>query len=86
VFANINHISFAQRPIVETARNQSLTSKSIGWDTSVSILYRPTFIQNVVLRASGAMLSGGGAFEELFATERKGDTFYSVLFNLILTY
>ena len=86
VFANINHISFAQRPIVETARNQPLTSKSIGWDTSVSILYRPTFIQNVVFRASGAMLSGSGAFGELFATERKGDNFYSVLFNLILTY
>ena len=63
VFANINHISFAESPIVEVARNQPLTSKSIGWDTSVSLLYRPKFTQNIVLRASGAVLSGGDAFE-----------------------
>ena len=86
LFANINHISFAQNAIVETVRNQPLSSKSIGWDTSISLLYRPTLIQNVVFRASGAVLFGGGAFDELFATERKGDTFYSVLFNLILSY
>jgi len=86
VFANINHISFARKDIVEVLRNQPLESKSIGWDTSISLLYRPTFIQNVVLRASAARLSGGGAFDELFATDRKGDKFYSVLFNLILTY
>lgn len=86
LFANINHISFAEKGVVEVLRNQPLASKSIGWDTSVSLLYRPTFIQNVVLRASGAMLTGGDAFDELFATERKGDRLYSVLFNLILTY
>ena len=86
LFANINHISFAQNAIVETVRNQPLSSKSIGWDTSISLLYRPTLIQNVVFRASSAVLFGGGAFDELFATERKGDTFYSVLFNLILSY
>ena len=30
LFANINHISFAQNAIVETVRNQPLSSKSIG--------------------------------------------------------
>jgi hypothetical protein len=86
VFANINKIGFANKSMIEVLRNQPLSSKSIGWDSSVSLLYRPTFIQNVVFRASGAMLSGGNGFKELFSTERKGDKFYSVLFNLILSY
>ncbi|MEQ9449300.1 MAG: hypothetical protein RLN70_10405, partial [Rhodospirillaceae bacterium] len=77
---------FAKKGLVEVLRQQPLDSKSIGWDISVSALYRPTFIQNIVFRASGAVLLGGGAFDALFATERKGDTFYSALFNLILTY
>ncbi len=86
LFANLNHIGFAKKPIIEVARNQPLRSKSIGWDASLSLLYRPTFIQNIVLRASGAVLFGGGAYDELFATQRPGDKFYSVLFNLILSY
>ena len=86
VFANINKIGFANKSIIEVLRNQPINSKSIGWDTSLSLLYRPTFIQNVVFRASGAMLYGGNSFKELFSTDRKGDKFYSVLFNLILSY
>lgn len=86
LFANVNHVGFADKGVVEVLRQQPLDSKSIGWDISVSALYRPTFIQNIVFRASGAVLLGGGAFDSLFATERKGDTFYSALFNLILTY
>jgi len=86
VFANINKISFAKKGILELLRNQPFESKSIGLDKSISILYRPTFIQNVVFRASGAVLSGGNSFEELFSTKRKGQKFYSLLFNLILTY
>ncbi len=86
VFANVNHVGLANKGVVEVLRQQSLDSKSIGWDVSLSALYRPAFIQNVVFRASGAVLFGGGAFDSLFATKRKGDTFYSALFNLILTY
>jgi hypothetical protein len=86
VFANINHIGLANKGVVEVLRQQPLGSKSIGWDVSLSALFRPNFIQNVVFRASGAVLFGGGAFDSLFATQRKGDTFYSALFNIILTY
>ncbi len=86
VFANINHIGLANKGVVEVLRQQPLDSKSIGWDVSLSALFRPNFIQNIVFRASSAVLFGGGALDSLFATQRKGDTFYSALFNLILTY
>lgn len=85
VSANVNHIWFAKKAVLETLRNQPLASNSIGWDTSLSAVYRPTFIQNVAFRASGATLFGGKGFRDLFDTDH-GKAFYSVLFNLILTY
>jgi hypothetical protein len=82
--ANVNYLAFANRSVVEVLRNQPLSSNSIGWDVSVAAIYRPTFIQNIVFRASGAVLTGGNGFKDLFQTDR--GRFYSVLFNLILTY
>ncbi|MBY0510299.1 MAG: DUF429 domain-containing protein [Rhodospirillaceae bacterium] len=85
VSANVNHLWFDKKAVVETLRNQPLESNAIGWDVSLSSVYRPTFIQNVAFRASGAVLFGGKGFRSLFDTER-GKVFYSGLFNLILTY
>ncbi len=85
--ANLNHISLDKRGVIEVLRNQPLTSKNIGWDASIAAIYRPTFIQNVVFRASGATLFGGGGFKDLFAVDgSSGKQFHTVLFNLILTY
>ena len=87
ISANLNHIAMAKAGVVEVLRNQPLSSKSIGWDASVATIYRPTFIQNVVFRASAATLFGGGGFKDLFAVDgADGKRFYTVLFNLILTY
>jgi hypothetical protein len=87
ISANLNHISMAKAGVIEVLRNQPLTSKAVGWDASVATIYRPTFIQNVVFRASGATLFGGGGFKDLFAVDGdSGKRFYTVLFNLILTY
>jgi len=85
ISANVNHLWFEKKAVVEVLRNQPLASNAIGWDVSVSSVYRPTFIQNIAFRASGATLFGGKGYRSLFDTER-GKVFYSVLFNLILTY
>jgi hypothetical protein len=85
VSTNVNHLWFANKGVVEALRNQPLASRAIGWDASVSAVYRPTFIQNIAFRASGAMLFGGRGFADLFDTGG-GKVFHSVLFNLILTY
>jgi hypothetical protein len=85
ISANVNHLWFEKKAVVETLRNQQLASNSIGWDVSLSSVYRPTFIQNIAFRASGAVLFGGKGFRDLFDTQR-GKVFYTGLFNLILTY
>jgi hypothetical protein len=75
-----------QQPSLGT--KPKLCSNEIGWDLSAAIIYRPTFIQNVVFRASGAVLFGGEGFRELFSVDPESNKtrFYSVLFNMILTY
>ncbi|SLN57230.1 hypothetical protein OCH7691_02494 [Oceanibacterium hippocampi] len=81
---NANHLSFATTETLEVVRNQGGISRDIGWDLSAALIWRPMFTQNVVLRASGAMLYAGDGFQELYDTDDR--FFYSVLLNLILTY
>jgi len=82
VSANINKLGFADTSVLEVARQVGSVDKDIGWDVSVSAIYRPFFTQNIVFRLSGAALYPGDGFEELYGDE----TSYSVLANLILTY
>lgn len=85
--ANISHIAFANRAVIETLRNELLHSNSIGWDVSAAAIYRPRFTQNAVVRLSGATLFGGAAFKDLFLVDDdNGRRFYSILLNLIFTY
>jgi hypothetical protein len=79
---NLNHLWFATTEVLETARNQGNIDSDIGWDASVSSIYRPFFTQNVVFRLSAAALIPGDGYEQMF-----GDaTQYSILANLVLTY
>ncbi|MEE4302493.1 MAG: hypothetical protein V2J24_23840, partial [Pseudomonadales bacterium] len=69
---------------VEAVRNQGNIDEDIGIDMSVSLIWRPTMIQNVVFRLSGAALLPGDGFEDLFGRDERVP--YSVLANLTLTY
>jgi len=82
VSTNINKLGFADTSSLEAFRQVGSIDKDIGWDVSVSAIYRPFFTQNIVFRLSGAALYPGDGFEELYGDE----TSYSVLANLILTY
>ena len=84
VSTNINHLWFADTEVLEILRQQANISNDIGWDLSVSSDYRPWQTQNVVFRLSGAVLEPGAGLQELYATNDK--QFYSVLFNMVLTY
>jgi hypothetical protein len=79
---NLNHLWFATTEVLETARNQGDIDNDIGWDVSVSSIYRPFFTQNVVFRLSAAALVPGDGYEQMFGD----DTQYSILANLVLTY
>lgn len=82
VTANVNHLFFDETAVLEAARNQGSVNRDIGWDLSISTIYRPFQSQNIVFRLSGAMLLPGEGINELYDDK----VLYSVLGNLILTY
>lgn len=79
---NANHIWFDKTEVMEVARNQSNIDKAIGWDLSISSIYRPYMTQNIVFRLSAAALVPGEGYKQLFGDEIN----YTVLANLVLTY
>ncbi len=67
------------------ARNQGRIDNAIGEDVSAAIIYRPWFIQNVVLRLSGSVLFPADGMKQLYAPDDTSP-YYSALANLVLTY
>lgn len=86
ISANVNHIWFADTTIVQTLRQEASIPNDLGWDYSVAATWRPKLSQNIVLRASGALLQPGEGFGDLFSDGSGDDVFYSLLFNAILTF
>jgi hypothetical protein len=80
---NANQLWFDDTTVLRVQRQQAPIRKYIGADLSVALIYRPKFIQNVVLRLSGAVLRRGQGYKDLYGDS---DTPYSVLGNFILTY
>jgi hypothetical protein len=79
---NVNQLWFDKTEVLEAARNHGNIPKDIGQDLSLALIYRPMTSQNIILRVSASALIPGGGYERLFG----GDTPYSVLANLILSY
>src|SRR5207248_2313335 len=76
ISTNINHLWFADTATLQALRQQCCISDDLGWDYSVSTIWRPLMTQNIVLRASAAVFKPGGGFNGLFPQT----TYYSVLF------
>ncbi len=86
VSGNINHLWFDDTSILEVLRNQGNINRDIGWDASVSGIWRPNANQNIVLRLSAAALIPGEGFEELFTNQPRYAAYYSVLANATFTF
>lgn len=86
VSANINHLWFSDTTVVQALRQEGSISQDLGWDTSLALTYRPWLTQNVVFRASGAVLSPGPGFSDLLTNSSHDGQYYSMLFNAILTF
>lgn len=88
ISSSVNHLWFDDTSTLQVLRNQgpSTLDNDIGWDVSVSAIYRPKFIQNFVFRLSGATLLPGDGFEGLFTNNEHEDYYYSVLFNGTISY
>ena len=86
VSANLNHLWFDDTSILEVLRNQGDINRDIGWDASVSGIWRPNANQNIVFRLSAAALIPGEGFKELFTNQPRYDAYYSVLANATFTF
>lgn len=86
VSTNVNHLSFVDTRVLQELRMEGSIPKSLGWDASLSTIWRPYMTQNVVLRASAAVFDPGAGFNDLFANRDRDKRYYSILLNAILTF
>ncbi|MCY1671397.1 hypothetical protein OVA07_10290 [Novosphingobium sp. SL115] len=86
VSTNVNHLWFQNTKVLQVLRNEGSIPRDIGWDASVSAIWRPNASQNLVFRLSGAVLEPGGGFDDLFAQQGKARRFYSILANATLAF
>ena len=86
VSANLNHLWFQNTSVVQTLRQEGSIPKSLGWDLSAAVIWRPKMTQNLVFRASGAVFDPGKGFGDLFASKGRDNRYYSILFNAILSF
>ncbi len=85
LLTNVSWLQFDTVQTLEILRQQERISREIGWDISAGLIYRPFFTNNIILRASGAVLIPGSGYEELF-DERSDEPPYSVLLNATFTF
>jgi hypothetical protein len=86
ISTNIQHIGMANTSIVQALRQEGSIPKSLGWDASVSTIWRPHMTQNIVFRGSVAVFDAGKGFNDLFSNSARHDKYYSILLNAILTF
>ena len=84
--ANLNHLWFARTAVLQVLRSEGSIPRSLGWDASLSSIWRPKMTQNIVLRASAAAFDPGKGFGDLFANSDRDKRYYSVLLNAIVSY
>jgi hypothetical protein len=86
VSANANHLWFQNTAVLQELRNEGSIPREIGWDLSLSTIWRPWETQNVVARLSAAALVPGGGFKDLFDNAQRHRVYASVLANVTLAY
>ena len=83
---NINHLWFENTAVIEALRNQGGIARDIGWDASISGIWRPHATQNIIARLSAATLVPGRGFDQLFTSQTGSKLYYSILANVVLTF
>jgi hypothetical protein len=86
VTTNVNHISFASTAIIQALRQEGSIPRALGWDASVSTIYRPLMTQNLVFRGSVAAFDPGKGFKDLFSNSPGHKRYYSILLNAVLSF
>jgi hypothetical protein len=86
VSTNLNHLGFVNTSTLQVLRSEGSIPKSLGWDASISTIWRPKMTQNIIVRASAAAFDPDKGFKDLFTNSPRDKRYYSVLLNIILNY
>ena len=86
ISANLNHLWFHKTETLQALRVEGSIPSDIGFDYSLAAIWRPKFNQNIVFRASAAVLDPGDGFRDLFDNNDNDKRYYSILLNGILTF
>lgn len=79
---NFNYIRFDDASVLKALRQDSKIEKSIGYDLSTGLLYRPFLNNNIQMKAGGALFVPGSGFARLFGDDLK----YQFFSELVLLY
>ena len=83
---NVNHLWFDNTAVLQTLRDEGSIPKSLGWDYSTSVIWRPKMTQNLILRGSVAIFQPSAGFSDLLSNSNGDSRYYSVLLNAILNF
>jgi hypothetical protein len=86
ISGNINHVWFASTAVLEALRQQGSISNDLGWDYSISTIWRPRMTQNIIFRLSGAIFAPDRGFNNLLTSVGRDSAYYSILFNTVLAF
>jgi hypothetical protein len=86
VSGNVNHLWFHKTAVLQALRSEGSIPRDIGWDVSAAAIWRPKMTQNIVFRASAAVLQPGAGFKDLFFNSDRDKRYVSILLNAIVTY
>lgn len=82
VVLNANRLAFDDAAALERFSGLDEVARSLGWDLSGALIYRPWLAQNAILRLSGGVLVPSAGLRDL-----SGDNWlYAVQFNVTLRY
>lgn len=84
LLTNASYLAFADTATLKAVRQQAQVGQTIGGDLSAALIYRPLFIENIVLTLSAAGLIPGAGLLDLY--DKRYTVFYSSFLNVILTY
>ncbi|MGZ3402058.1 MAG: hypothetical protein ACXWKN_01465 [Phenylobacterium sp.] len=83
---NVNHLWFDNTAVLQTLRDEGSIPKSLGWDYSTSVIWRPKMTQNLILRGSVAVFQPSAGFSDLLSNSNGDSRYYSVLLNAIINF
>ena len=84
ILLNASYLQFNNTQILGVLRNERSPDRSIGWDYSVGIQWRPFYNQNLIFNASYAVLHFGKGLKQLYGSGQ--DKAHSAILNLILNF